>query len=71
MCENSPLFQHRYFLHNKFFVFDESLQIHERWHEHVVEKIVIDCSRIRRIVDFIMSEVRLGDLRTTLVNGLY
>jgi len=50
MCENSPLFQHRYFLHNKFFVNDESLQIHERW--HVVEKIAIDCGRIR-IVDFI------------------
>jgi len=27
MCESSPLFQHRYFLHNKFFVNDESLQI--------------------------------------------
>ncbi|KYN20093.1 hypothetical protein ALC57_07561 [Trachymyrmex cornetzi] len=43
MRENGPLFQHRYFLHDKFFVNDESLHIHERWHEHVVEKTVIDC----------------------------
>ncbi|KYN29537.1 hypothetical protein ALC57_01017 [Trachymyrmex cornetzi] len=43
MCENGPLFQHNHFLHDKFLVNDESLQIHERWHEHVVEKTVIDC----------------------------
>ena len=61
MCENSPLFQH---LHNKFFVNDESLQIHERWHERVVEKIAIDCGRMRSNTYrrfYIMSEVRLGD----------
>jgi len=46
MCENNPLFQHRYFLHNKFFVNDESLQIHERWHEHVVENIAANCGRM-------------------------
>jgi len=27
MCENGPLFQHRYFLHDKFLVNDGSLQI--------------------------------------------
>ncbi|EGI69771.1 hypothetical protein G5I_01465 [Acromyrmex echinatior] len=43
MCENDPLFQHRHFLHDKFLVNDESLQIHERWHEHVVEKTAVDC----------------------------
>jgi len=46
MCENGPLFQHRYFFHNKFIVNEESLQIHERWHEHVVEKIAANCGRI-------------------------
>jgi len=46
MCENGPLFQYRYFFHNKFLVNDESLQIHERSHEHVVEKIAADCDRM-------------------------
>jgi len=57
MCENGPLFQHRYFLHNKFLVNDESLQIHERWYELL--------RRLRPNVTYrkfyIMSEVRLGD----------
>jgi len=53
MCENSLLFQYRYFLHNKFLVNDDSLQIHERWHEHVIEKIAVECGRMRRIEDFI------------------
>ncbi|KYN26662.1 hypothetical protein ALC57_03971 [Trachymyrmex cornetzi] len=44
MRENGPLFQHRHFLHDKFLVNDEFLQIHKRWHEHVVEKTAIDCS---------------------------
>ncbi|KYN12185.1 hypothetical protein ALC57_15651 [Trachymyrmex cornetzi] len=49
MRENSPLFQHRHFLHDKFLINEESLQIHERWYEHIVEKTVIektvvDCS---------------------------
>ncbi|KYN19767.1 hypothetical protein ALC57_07920 [Trachymyrmex cornetzi] len=43
MCENGPLFQHSHFLHDKFLVNDESLQIHERWYEHIVEKTVVDC----------------------------
>jgi len=59
MCENSPLFQHRYFLHNKFFVNDEFLQIHE-W-AYCWE----DCDRLRSNATYrrfyIMSEVRLGD----------
>jgi len=47
MCENSPLFQvqHRYFLHNKFFVNDESLQIHELaccW-EDCNRSIAVEC----------------------------
>jgi len=53
MCENGPLFQYfHYFLHNKFLVNDESLQIRERWHE-LVETIAVDCDRMRRIIDFI------------------
>ncbi|KYN17528.1 hypothetical protein ALC57_10177, partial [Trachymyrmex cornetzi] len=43
MRENGPLFQHSHFFHDKFLVNDESLQIHERWHEHVVEKTVVGC----------------------------
>ena len=44
MCENGLLFQHHHFLHDKFLVNDESLQIYERWHEHVAEKaIAVDC----------------------------
>ena len=42
MRENGPLFQHRHFLHDKFLVNDETLQIHERWHGHVVENTAID-----------------------------
>ena len=56
MRENGPLFQHRHFLHDKFLVNDESLQIHERWHRHVVENIVINYRRF-----YIVSEVHLGD----------
>ena len=33
MCENSPLFQHRYFF-DKFLVNNEFLQIHKRWYDH-------------------------------------
>ena len=61
MRENGPLFQHRHFLHDKFLVNDESLQIHERWHDHVVEKTAVGCGRLRRIVDLIVLEVHLGD----------
>jgi len=65
MCENGPLFQHRYFLYDKFLVNDECLQIHKRWHEYVIEKIAVDCGRMRRIFIrrrfYIMSEVYLGD----------
>ena len=43
MRENGPLFQHRHFFHDKFLVNDETLQIHERWHGHVVENTAIDC----------------------------
>ncbi|KAG5314838.1 GVQW3 protein, partial [Acromyrmex insinuator] len=49
--ENSPPFQHRYFLHDKFLVNDESLQIHERWHGHVVEKTATSiATTIRAII---------------------
>ena len=60
MRENDPLFQHRHFLHNKFLVNDESLQIHECWHGHRE-----DCSRLRRTVDFI-SKVHLGDFASNI-----
>jgi len=40
--ENGLLFQHRHFLHDKFLVNDEFLQIHECWHGHVIEKNEID-----------------------------
>ncbi|KYN27573.1 hypothetical protein ALC57_03032, partial [Trachymyrmex cornetzi] len=33
----------KFHLHDKFRVNDKFLQIHERWHEHVVEKIVVGC----------------------------
>ncbi|KYN12749.1 hypothetical protein ALC57_15074 [Trachymyrmex cornetzi] len=46
MRENGPLFQHHHFLHDKFLVNDESLQIHERWHEHVVEKTAVEKTEV-------------------------
>jgi len=57
-----------HFLRDKFLINDESLQIHEHWHEHV-EKTALDCGRMR-IVDFILCRKKVI-LRTTLVNGLY
>jgi len=51
MRENDFLFQHCHFLHDKFLVNDESLQIHECWHGHV-EKSEIDCDF------YIMSKVQ-------------
>ena len=58
MCENGPLFQHRYFLHNKFIVNEESLQ--NVGTSIVVEKIAANCGRMWRRF-YIMSEVRLSD----------
>jgi len=62
MCENDPLFQHRYFLHNKFLVNDESLQIHES--TNVARACCWeDYDRLRSNATFrfyIMSKVRLG-----------
>jgi len=43
MRENDLMFQHHHFLHDKFLVNNESLQIDEYWHEHVVEKSEVDC----------------------------
>jgi len=34
MCENGPLFQHRYFFNDKFLVNDEYLQIHKHWYNY-------------------------------------
>ena len=58
MRENGPLFQHRHFLHDKFLVNDESLQIHERWHRHV-SRILRSIAVYRRF--YIVSEMHLGD----------
>ena len=54
MRENDFLFQHCHFLHDKFLVNDESLQIHECWPGHV-EKSEVDCDF------YIKSKVHLGD----------
>ena len=58
MRENGPLFQHRHFLHDKFLVNDESLQIHEHCHRHV-SRILRSIAVYRRF--YIVSEMHLGD----------